>query len=841
MEMALLTGFGFVWMATLPSVFQAGDLPGQQQQGLPEELVVPPSPVLSPAEALSSLRAADGLRVELVASEPLVVDPVACVFDGEGRLWVCEMRGYMPDVDGRGEREPNGVIAILEDTDGDGRMDRRTPFLEGLVLPRAVAPCEDGALVVSPPELFFARDTDGDGRADERQVIATGMEGLHSPEHAQNAILYTHRNYYRLANAPFEFRRLGGEWVQRRTAGGGQWGLAQDDLGRIFFNTNPDPLRADLFASHYAVRNPNHGRAGGVNVRVAHDFDVFPIRMTPGVNRGYMAGVLRDDFKLARFTAACSPLIYRGDLLPDEYRGDAFVCEPAANLVKRFRIEEEGLTLTAHGVDEGGEFLASSDERFRPVHLMDGPDGALYVVDMYRGIIQHRIFVTSFLRKQILERGLEEPVGLGRIWRIVPAAKIERRARRPLSELTWTDLIARLSSANGWARDGAQRLIVEEGEGSQDAFELLSEAVRKADSEAARRHALWALSGIGALDRGVCLHALSDPSEAVRIAAVAASEPFLRDPEIQARVAALAEGAAPGGRLRHQILLSLGRVSCEAGEALMARMLTACADSSLERQAALGGLHEAELRFVERLLGGDEFSEERPGRARLLSLLARAVVNEGKSERIEALFEDLVACEEIWQRSALAEGVLSACPKTPTGEPGFLRSSREPRAHARLTEFAELLDLTAALVWPGKPGYSEEEPVRPLTDRERASFVRGQGLYAQTCSQCHRSSGRGEGGKAPSLRYSPFVLGPPGRLVRILMHGLVGAIEVSGEKWDADMPAFVAGDEDIAAIATFIRREWGHGADPITPKFVAAVRRETRRRRQPYTAEELED
>jgi mono/diheme cytochrome c family protein len=151
------------------------------------------------------------------------------------------------------------------------------------------------------------------------------------------------------------------------------------------------------------------------------------------------------------------------------------------------------------------------------------------------------------------------------------------------------------------------------------------------------------------------------------------------------------------------------------------------------------------------------------------------------------------------------------------------------------------LDLTAALVWPGKPGYSEEEPVRPLTDRERASFVRGQGLYAQTCSQCHRSSGRGEGGKAPSLRYSPFVLGPPGRLVRILMHGLVGAIEVSGEKWDADMPAFVAGDEDIAAIATFIRREWGHGADPITPKFVAAVRRETRRRRQPYTAEELED
>jgi mono/diheme cytochrome c family protein len=325
----------------------------------------------------------------------------------------------------------------------------------------------------------------------------------------------------------------------------------------------------------------------------------------------------------------------------------------------------------------------------------------------------------------------------------------------------------------------------------------------------------------------------------VRIVGVQVSEPFLRYPEIQARFAALAEVARAKGRLRHQLLLSLGEFQGPWSDGIMARMLAVHADSAEERQAVLSGLREGELRFLRRLLSLEEWRAERPGRARVFVLLARAIVNEGKSARIEALLEHIALGEVVWQRAALAEGVLAACPRTPTGEPGCLRSSREPRAYVALTKLAELSSLTAALVWPSKPGYTEEEPVRPLTEGESLLFERGQELYTQTCVQCHQSSGRGEPGKAPSLRHSPFVLGSPARLVAILMHGLLGPIEVMGQKWDAEMPAFVARDEDTAAIATFIRREWGHGADPLSVEFVERFREAQRERKQPWTAEEL--
>ncbi len=821
---------------------QAGDQPGEVQAGLPEDLEVPAAPVLSPDEALASFRVRTGLRVELVASEPLVVDPVVATFDGEGRLWVCEMRGYMPNVDGEGERTPNGVIAVLEDTDGDGRMDRRTSFLDELVLPRAVFPCEDGALVIVPPRLLFARDTDGDGRADEIETIADGMGGIHSPEHAQNGIVYTHRNWYRLANASFEFRRVEGDWIQRRTAGGGQWGLAQDDFGRMFFDTNPDPLRGDLFPSHYAVRNPNHGRAAGVNTRFAHDLELFPIRMNPGVNRGYHAGLLREDFTLSKFTAACSPLIYRGARLPQEFRGDAFVCEPAGNLIKRFDFQSDGLALRAEPVDAGGEFFASSDERFRPVHMMNGPDGGLYVVDMYRGIIQHRVFVTSFLRKQILQRGLDKPVGLGRIWRVVPEVIGDEAqlSYAPLSGFSWSDLVAQLGSPNGWKRDVAQRTIVEEGRGDRDAIELLREAVREASAAQGRRHALWALGGIGALDRETALASLGDAEELVRIAGVQLCEAFLHDEEILEHVFLLGLSAAPRSRMRHQVLLSLGEGRGAARDIAMIELLTRHADSTEERQAALSGLQGNEIAILEDLLGQQYWRIEYPGRAQFLKLLSRAVVNERKADRLETLF-DISTRARAWQAAALIEGVAAACPRTPQGEPGPLVLVQEPKAYRRMEMRSDLSVLASRLVWPGKPGYIEQEPIRPLLAAEQRLFERGQVLYTETCVQCHQSSGRGEPGKAPTLRQTRFVLGDPERLMKILMHGLVGPMQVGGQNWDAEMPAFVAKDEDLAAVATFLRREWGHGVDPVTPELVRKVREDNRGRIQPWRSEELGD
>ena len=259
---------------------------------------------------------------------------------------------------------------------------------------------------------------------------------------------------------------------------------------------NVAPRRGDRSRRSFSGRAPNRGL---LNVQVARDQRVRPIRKTPGVNRGYQKGTLGPDGRLARFTAACSPLVYRGDALPSAFRGDAFVCEPAGNLVKRNVLVE-----TASGPraleSDAPEFLASTDERFRPVHLMDGPDGALYVVDFYRGVIQHRVFVTTYLRRRIVERGLESPTGLGRIWRIVPEG-FERPRPRRLRPHASSALVDLLQSPNGWCRDTAQRLLVERQDRTVEP--ALRRLASSASDHRTRLHALWTLEGLGRYDHGL--------------------------------------------------------------------------------------------------------------------------------------------------------------------------------------------------------------------------------------------------------------------------------------------------------------------------------------------------
>ena len=833
---------------------QNGDRPGEEQPPLPDELEIPAAPALSWEEQLATLRVPAGYRVELVAAEPLVRDPVVSAWDFQGRLWVAEMRAYMRDVDGTGEDEPVGEIAVLEDTDGDGRMDKRTVFLDGLVLPRAILPTRGGLLYIEPPRLIFCRDTDGDGRGDQSEVLETGLGGIHSPEHAINGLLPGIDNWILCANHGFRFRwNAEGVWERQRVAQGGQWGIAKDDLGRVFFNTNPDPLRGDPYSSHYAVRNANLGRAGGVNVGYAPDKRVWPARITPGVNRGYRQGTLREDYTLAKFTGACSPLIYRGDAL-GELRGDAFACEPCGNLVKRFRLEPlESGAFRAHNVAEGEEFLTSTDERFRPVHLSDGPDGALYVVDMYRGVIQHRLFVTSFLRRQIVERGLEQPTGLGRIWRVVRegAAPESPAPDGDLTDASWTELAALLGHPNGWWRDAAQRIFVEEGTGDAGAIDLAT-AAASAEEPLARMHALWALSGMGRLTPELVLAALADADPRVVHAAVRVAEPWLGVPHqglIDALVGLVTGPAARGAAepLVRQVLLSLGESHTEAGDVALLRVLEGRFDRGGLRSAAISGLAGRELGLVLRVAGMSMWLSERPGRADLLRELARCVVREGRFDRIEHLL--FIAATrpptQDWQAVALLRGVLEARPKGPDGEPSYVQLAEEPVGYGKLTliesgQAAPLgREVAAALAWPGKRGVELPE-VRPLTALERDRFDRGRALYALACAQCHQPSGRGEEGKAPPLRFSPFVLGDADRLARIVRWGLEGEVEIDGVRWDGEMPAWGSSDQDLAALLTYLRREWGHGAEPVDVAAVRAVSEAVGQRSEPFTVEELE-
>ncbi|TDJ70336.1 MAG: dehydrogenase, partial [Planctomycetota bacterium] len=727
---------------------QNGDRAGEEQPDLPADLAIPAAPVLTPGEERATFALPPGFSIELVAAEPLVHDPVAMAFDEDGRIWVVEMRGFMPDADGTGETEPVGSIAVLSDEDGDGVMDRRTVFMDELVLPRAIAIARGGALVITPPELVFARDTDGDGRADERTVIDTRLNGIQSPEHAINGLLPTLDNWFLCVQQGWRYRFVDGEWVKARTAGGGQWGVTKDDLGRIYFNTNSDPLRADLFPSHYAIRNPIHGNAAGVNVRLASDFSTYPSRITPGVNRGYRKPTLRDDFTLATVTAACGPHVYRGAAFPAEFNGDAFVCEPSGNLVQRYIVDEEEGRLSARNAYAGREFLTSTDERFRPVNMVDGPDGGLYIVDLYRGILQHRIFMTSFLRKQVDARGLASPIGLGRIWRVVHESR-KKGAAPKMSESSWTQLAGYLSHPNGWWRDTAQRLIVEDGLDSTDAEELVREALATSDSALGRMHALHALEGIDGLDLELLEGALQDEDVRVLHAAVRVSEPWLavEDSPLAPRLLALAR--LGDARLRHQVLLSLGEGRNAACDRVLLALIAEEAGTAEARSAVLSGLRGRELDFLELTLAGDAFASIAPGRAKFLFLLARCIAREGDSARIDRLLE-LIATRPsalAWQQEALLEGVIAARPKTPKGALGLVRLAGEPRSLGALlaieNEVAQgkAREVAGALAWPGKPGLPPDEVIRPLTEGERALFERGRAIYAEVCAACHQASG----------------------------------------------------------------------------------------------------
>src|SRR5688572_36910 len=394
---------------------QRGDKKGEEQKPLPEHIKVPPAPVRTPAEEAATFTLAPGFRAELVAADPLVGDPISIQFGPDGRLWVLEMRGYMPDVEGTGERDPVCVVAVLTDTDQDGRYDRRVVFADKLVLPRAISLVGDGLLVGEPTTLWFMRDTNGDGVADEKTEVANDYGNTTNPEHNANGLMWAMDNWIYSANYTSRFRWLGdGKFARDATVTRGQWGITQDDAGRLFYNSNSDPLRHDAMPTAYLKRNPSFN-AVGANASlpgVPSNLRIWPGRITPGVNRDYKT--LDSEAKLRSMTAASGPVIYRGTLFPAEFRGDAFVPEPAANLIKRIKITEKDGALTGANAYEGTEFLTSRDERFRPVNLFNGPDGALYVVDMYRGILQHRIYVTTFLRQQIVERGLDKGIGLGR-------------------------------------------------------------------------------------------------------------------------------------------------------------------------------------------------------------------------------------------------------------------------------------------------------------------------------------------------------------------------------------------------------------------------------------------
>ncbi len=830
---------------------QQGDHPGELQKQ--PTFPVPSAPALSPDQALKTFKVAPGFRIELVASEPLVEAPVAIAFDPDGRLWVVEMCGFMPNVDGKGEDQPIGRIAVLEDTDGDGRMDKRTVFADGLVLPRAICLVRGGALVAEPPKLWFMRDTDGDGKADEKVEVAKDYGSRLSPEHTANGLLWALDNWIYSANYTFRFRSLEDDWRREGTTFRGQWGISQDDFGRLFFNSNQDQLRCDLVPSAYLLRNPNLRDPMGLNWQVIKDQSTWPIRVNPGVNRGYTPGQLRADGTLATFTAACAPVIYRGDKFPAEFHGNAFVCEPAGNLVKRDLLTEKDGVITARRAYDKSEFLASTDERFRPVNLANGPDGALYVVDMYRGIVQHRVYVTSYLRKQIESRNLETPLNQGRIYRVVPEATPLGLAPR-LAKAPSAELVGYLSHPNGWWRDTAQRLLIEHDNAA--VYPALRAKAVSDTNDLGRIHALWTLEGMGALDQPTLLANLTAAHPKVRATAIRLAEPFLKTEaksEFLPRFLAMAESDRAAD-VRLQLAFTLGQITDPTAEQGMLVLAKSSVDTPLMRDALLSGLVVRELEFLEKLLADKEWRTVRPDRAEFVTGLARCVFAGHKPKRVERLLELAAAQgrDTAWQRLALLDGISGNAPSQTKSRqvvvrPKVLRMPAKPAGLDALGQSgdaqvrARIEKINDLITWPGQPGYVPEPPVIPLAAEQQALFDQGKTLFEATCAQCHQPHGLGQEGLAPPLVDSEWVVGPAPRLVRIALQGAHGRIEVKGRTYNLEMPAFASAfnDEQLASVLTYIRRAWEHTASPVAPGMVKSIRTETAQREEGWTQAEL--
>lgn len=498
----------------------------QTPAAAPAPLEVKQVPMLSPEEERKTIQLPDGYQLELVLSEPDIKEPVVCVFDGNGRMYVAEMRTYMQDIDGTKEHDPVSRISRHESTKGDGVFDKHSVYLDNLLLPRMILPLDDRVLVgvTDTNDITMHRDANGDGVADEQTPWYVGGARGGNMEHQPSGLVWALDNGIYTTYNSYRLRWNGKEKaLSEPTAGnGGQWGAAQDDYGKMWWSN----AGGEKGLWNYQV--PILYAAINVSSQKAADFDtVWPLvglgDFQGGTNRFHSP----EDKRLNHFTGCAGQTVYRGDRLPQELYGNVFLPEPVGRLIRRATVKvEDGITKVAnpHGQSE---FIRSTDPNFRPLNMTTGPDGCLYIVDMYRGIIQEGNWVKegSFLRDRVKESGFQNNIGKGRIWRLTH--KDFKPGPQPkMLEETPEQLVAHLEHPNGWWRDTAQRMLIVKGDKS--VVPALQTMAADHKNPLARIHAIWTLEGLGALTEQLLHAKMLDENAQVRATAIRAAETLLK-------------------------------------------------------------------------------------------------------------------------------------------------------------------------------------------------------------------------------------------------------------------------------------------------------------------------
>ncbi len=605
---------------------------------------------LPPEESLKRFKLPPGFRIELTAAEPLLADPVDMCFDARGTVFVCELHGYNLDGDydvqelnktgvldktvrripaskealERAERETHGTVKRLEDRDGDGRMDHATVWADDLPACYGLVPARDGVIVLCAPDVVYLGDRDGDGQAEVRETLFTGFgvgelwTRISNPRWGLDNWIYAANghgsagtirgprlvNPVKLGNTSFRFK-ADGSALEPVSGGSSGFGLAFTDFGDRFLISNQQhALYVAPLPYHYLARNP-HYAAPGVLVNIStygQPARVFPAappdpwRLARSELPEWVKFYGAAETTMGLVTAVCGPLVYRGDQFPPEFRDNHFSCESAYNLIHRCRLEPDGASFKAvRAGDENTEFLTSSEQWFRPVNLALGPDGTLYLVDMYREIIEDYSAIPRYLQQQY---GLIAGYDRGRIWRVSHEAGA-KPSRVDFAKATSAELVGELKHANAWRRETAQRLLVERGDKATVA--ALTVLLRDGPTPQARLHALHTLDGLRALEPPLVEAALADTQPGIRLHALRLADKWLAQrPALLDRALQLIDDA--DAKVRLQVAFTLGETRDVRKWPALAALAARFGGDRWMQAAIISSVADAPVRLLRELL-----------------------------------------------------------------------------------------------------------------------------------------------------------------------------------------------------------------------------------------------
>ena len=629
---------------------------------------------VKPGDALSTFELPPGFKIELVASEPLISDPVDMEIDEYGHMYVVEMHGYPLDKSG------TGIIKLLSDTDGDGQMDKSTVFAGGLTLPNSIMRWKKGVLVTDAPDVFYLEDTTGDGRADKKEVMLTGF-ALSNPQHNLNSpvlgidnwIYLAHEGavatqtykkefgdtgtaiyYPQYAKSPRLPPNASGRAVRFRpdqhlletTSSNTQFGHTFDNWGHHFLVTNYNHILQEVLAASYLKRNPKLLISNATQSLSDHSdaSEVFPITKNPERQLLTDVGVI---------TSACGITHYGGGTFPAPFDNAVFVAEPVSNLIHVDKLTDSGASFKASRILEHKEFLASTDSWFRPVNMYIGPDGALYVIDYYRQIIEH----PEWMGEEVVKSGqLYNGHDMGRIYRITSTntKKSEWTKGIGLGDAPSEQLVEYLSNENGWWRLNAQRLLVDRQD--KNSVPLLIKMTQNTSSSLGRLHALWTLEGLSSLSTELIQQALKDPVAGVRENAIKLAELHLSSvPQLSNLLLPLQDDA--DAKVRFQLLCTLGSVNTPGALNVRNKLLFRNINDQWMQIAALSGSSSQTGSLLKMVL--DSFQQQ-PAYASLIQRLSSMIGAGENSSAVKQLIQKAITLNDqsqaAWQ-APLLEGL----------------------------------------------------------------------------------------------------------------------------------------------------------------------------------------